>query len=316
MKHIDFAARGKGSLCHAVVSSSNIAMSCMILALTAQSCLAKDAPLLSLSMEHFRDTATVKDDPIAGVTKVDTEKGFVEHHGLLGSVWNDEYLSGTIDRKSGHRSFDVVALITYRGTRHDYGSAKFQGMKGPVVVPAVLLKSNSVNCPQGECTYTDRISFSVEEGLLRALAARPAADKPELWHYSVVAKQGSDYSGEFSSAEIAGLLAKVDEYTGAAPPSVVHPAATAKPELGIGGLRVEAGAQLPARSGVLVTAVNPGSVADKAGIIVGDIVGDIDGHPIKTPPDMQAAIAAAAANSVVSIKLYRGTTQMTLSGQL
>jgi hypothetical protein len=298
------------------MSSSNIArLSCVVLALAAQSCLAKDAPLLSLTMEHFRDTATVKDDPIAGVTKVDTEKGFVEHHGLLGAVWSDEYLSGTIDRKSGHRSFDVVASITYRGTRHDYGSAKFQGTKGPVAVPAVLLKTNSVNCPTGECTYTDRISFSVEEGLLRALAARPAADKPEVWHYTVAAKPGSDYSGEFSRAEIAGFLAKIDEYTGAAP-SVVRPAATTKPELGVGGLRVEAGAQLPARSGVLVTAVSPGSVADKAGIIVGDIVDDIDGHPIKTPPDMQAAIAAAAANTVISIKLYRGTTQMTLSGQL
>jgi hypothetical protein len=45
-------------------------------------------------------------------------------------------------------------------------------------------------------------------------------------------------------------------------------------------------------------------------------VSDIDGHPVKSPPDMQAAVAAAAANTVISIRLYRGTIQMTLSGQL
>jgi membrane-associated protease RseP (regulator of RpoE activity) len=287
----------------------------MMLVLAVQSCLAKDAPLLSLSMEHFRDSATVMDDPIAGVTKVDTEKGFVEHHGLLGAVWNDEYLSATIDRKTDHRSFEVIATITYRGARRTYGSAQFQGAKGPVVVPVLLLKTNSVNCPTGECTYTDHISFSVEESMLRASAARPAVNKPEVWRYTVVAKSGGNFSGELSNAEIAGFLAKVDEYTGAAPP-VVRPTAAAKPELGIGGLHVEASVRLPARGGVLVTAVSPGSVADKAGIIVGDIVREIDGHPVKAPPDMQAAIAAAAADAAITIKVYRGMTEVTLAGQL
>lgn len=299
------------------MSLRNIAsLSCMMLALAVQSCLAKDAPLLSLAMEHFRDTATVQDDPIAGVTRVDTEKGFVEHHGLLGAVWNDEYLAATIDRKAAQRSFEVIATITYRGARHTYGSAQFQGAKGPVVEPVVLVKTNSANCPTGECTYTDRVSFSVEEGMLRALAARPAANQPEVWHYTVVAKSGGNFSGQLSSAEVAGFLATVDEYTGAAPPPSVHRGAAARPELGLGGLHVEATAQLPARGGVLVTAVSPGSVADKAGIIVGDIVCEIDGHPVKAPPDMQAAIAAAAADAAITITVYRGLTEITLGAQL
>jgi hypothetical protein len=283
--------------------------------LVGQSCLAKDAPLLSLSMEHFRDTAIVNDEPIAGVTTVSTEKGYVEHHGLLGTVWDDEYLAGTIDRKTGSRSFELIATITYRGARRIYGGAKFQGAQGAVVVTTNLLKTSAVNCPTGECTYTDRVSFPVAESLLRTLAAGAAAGKPEVWHYTLVAKPGGDYFGELSSAEIAGFLAKIDEYTGAAPPPVQRSAA-AKLELGIGGLHVDAGLQNPARSGVLVTAVSPGSVAEKAGIIVGDIVREIDGHRIETPPDLQAAIAAAAPNAALVIKLYRGTTALTLSGQL
>jgi S1-C subfamily serine protease len=179
----------------------------------------------------------------------------------------------------------------------------------------MLLNTSSINCPTGECTYTDRVSFPVDESLLRTVAARVATGKPELWRYTLTARPSGDYSGELSSAEVAGFLAKIDEYTGALPP-VAQRSATAKPQLGIGGLHVEAGAQLPARSGVLVTAVSPDSIADKAGIIVGDIVREIDGHSIKTLSDMQAAIAAAAPSAAVAFKVYRGTTEMTLSGQL
>jgi serine protease DegQ len=82
--------------------------------------------------------------------------------------------------------------------------------------------------------------------------------------------------------------------------------------LGIGGLRVEPTPQNPSRFGVLVTAVVPGSVADKAGIIVGDIVSELSGHPIKGPADLQSAVAASSVPSGITFKIYRGTTEMTL----
>lgn len=294
-----------------------IASLCLIaMGLATQSCPAKDAPLQSLSMEHFRDSATVTDDPIAGVTTVDTEKGYVEHHGLLGAVWNDEYLTGTVDRKTGQRAFQVIVEVTYRGARRAYGESRFQDVNGPLVVPAVLLKTTAVNCPTGECTYTDRVSFPIDEALLRALGARPAGVTPALWYYTLTAKPRGDYAGAISRAEIAGFLAKVDEYTGSAPPAVLHPTAGAKPELGIGVLHVEPSEQQPARSGVLVTAVSRGSAADKAGIIVGDIVHEIDGRLVDSAAELQAAIAAPAANAVIAIKIYRGTTEMTLSATL
>jgi hypothetical protein len=284
----------------------------VVLSCSAESSFAKDLPLASLSVEHFRDTADVKDDPVAGSTTISTEKGYVEHHGPLRTVWNDEYLFGTIDRKAARKSFEVISTITYRGARRSYVNARFQGTTGSTTAPVRHIKTSSVNCPTGECTYTDQVSFPVDESVLRRLAGQQANDKPELWHYTLAATAGGDYSGQFSTAEIAGFLAKVDEYTGAAPP----PAAAAKPELGIGGLRIEGTEQLPSRSGVLVTAVVRGSVAEKAGIIVGDIVYELGGRAIKGPPDLQSAMAASAANTSIAIRVYRGTTQMTLTGQL
>jgi len=295
------------------MSARNIAWICLVVLLcTAETSFAKDSRLESLGSEHFRDTASVNDDPIAGVTTVSTEKGFVERHGPLRAVWNDEYLTGTIDRKTGRRSLEVIATITYQGTRRSYGSAKFQGASGLVTEPTAQIKTSAINCPVGECTYTDRVSFPVEESVLRQLAARYTAEKPEIWHYTLLAAPNGDYKGELSTAEIAGFLSKIDEYTGAVPP----PVPTVKHELGIGGLRVEATAQQPSRSGVLVTAVAPGSVADKAGVIIGDIVYEIGGRPIKSPADLPSGLAAGAASSSIEIKVHRGTSEMTLSAQL
>ena len=292
------------------MSSRRIA--CFLLLLgAAGTCLAKDPDLTTLGPDHFRDTAIINDDPVAGVTTVSTEKGYVEHHGPLRAVWNDEYLFGIVDRKASRTTFEVIAAITYRGSRRSYGSVKWQGANGTATAPTVHIKTSSVNCPTGECTYTDQVSFLVEESWLRQLATR-AHGKVELWHFTLV-EPGQNYTGQISSAEVAGFLAKVDEYTGAAPPP--PRVAAAKPELGIGGLRVEANSQNPARSGVLVTAVVPGSVADKAGVIIGDIVGELAGHAIKSPADLPAAVASSAAGSSITFRIYRGTAEMTLTGQ-
>jgi hypothetical protein len=282
----------------------------LVLAGAADIAGAADA-LLKLTAAHFRDTALINDDPVAGVTTVSTEKGYVEHHGPLQAVWNDQYLYAIVDRRGQRRTFKVIATITYRGARRSYGNARFRGTNGTATVPTVYLKTTSVNCPTGECTYTDQLEFPVEEGVLRQLAA--ATDQPPPWHFTLVAPSG-DYTGELSTAEIAGFLDKVDEYTGAAP-APAHVLA-AKPELGIGGLRVEASPQDPSRRGVLVTAVVPGSVADGAGLIVGDIVSEFAGHAIRGPADLEAAMASSAASAQITFKIYRGTVEMTLNGHL
>jgi hypothetical protein len=289
------------------MSLRNIAWLLVLLG-TAGISFAKEPALMALGAEHFRDTAIINDDPVAGVTTVSTEKGYVEHHGPLRAVWNDEYMFAIVDRKAARKTLEVIATVTYRGSRRAYGKVRFQSANGMTTLPTAHVKTSSINCPTGECTYTDQVSFPVEESLLRQVVAR-ANDKPELWHFTLT-ESGADYSGELSTAEIAGFLAKVDEYTGAAPPPPPVPAA--KLELGIGGLRVEATPQNPSRNGVLVTAVVPGSVADKAGIIVGDIVVEISGHPIKGPADLQPAMASSAAVSGITFKIFRGTAELTL----
>jgi hypothetical protein len=285
---------------------------------------AKDSDLLSLSVEHFKDTATVTDTGPDAVT-ISTENGYKDGRGPMRTVWNDEFLEGIIDKNTGRKSFLVSVSITYTGNSRSYATASYLAPQGPRSVPATLTRLNKSFCAVGDCTYTEYLTFPVDETMLRQLAAEPAAGKHVLWPFKLVAKSGPGYSGGFSSAEIAGLLAKVDDYRpGLAAEAVAPPAAAAATlaattlltrDFGVGGMAVAATADQPDRAGVLIIAVTGGSVAHKAGIIVGDILYEFNGHPVRTPVELQAAVAACAANTVAAIKLFRGTNATAVSAR-
>lgn len=290
----------------------------VFLVAAANTANAKDAPLLSLSMEHFRDTATVKNDPVSDKITISTENGFAEHSGPLRMVWTDEFLRGVIDAKTGQKSFEVNAWVTYSGKWRSYESASYQGGNGPRSAATTQVRKEMANCPVGECTYTEHVAFPVDEESLRQIAAGYVPGKPIIWEFKLLAKSGPAHGGRLSNAEIAGFLAKVDEYTG--PHAVAKPqdAATNAPrklDFGVGGIPVAASAKQPHRAGILIVDVNADSVAERSDIIVGDIIQEFNGRPIKNLADLQAAVAACPAGSAVVIKLYRGMNDIVVTAQ-
>jgi hypothetical protein len=267
---------------------------------------AKDAPLLAHTVEHFRDTATVRDDAALGTSTVSTENGFVERHGPLRTVWNDEYLRAVINHATGQRSFEVEASFTYSGNRRKYASAGYQAAGSPQIVPVVIGKPDVLNCATGECSYTEHVSFPVDERLLRELAADAIAGHPHVWTFKVVGPSGADYGGTLSTAEIAGLLAKADEVAQGATAGSPQGASVAPRDLGVGVLRIDATDDSPPRSGLLLTAVNRGSVAQKSGLLVGDILYEVDGHAVHSAAELESSLSSSRLRSAVTLKFYRG----------
>lgn len=151
--------------------------------------IAKDPALLSLGMEHFRDTASVDTDPARGLTTISTEPGFVEHSGLMGMVWHDEFLTAVIDAKTGRTSFRIDVSITYSGARRSYLAVSLAGMNGPTAVVPTLVGTESANCSVGECLYTDHLMIAVDEALLRHLAAAYVPGKPIPLTYTLTPKE-------------------------------------------------------------------------------------------------------------------------------
>jgi hypothetical protein len=283
--------------------------------LITYSATAKDPELLSLGAEHFTQTASVTQETNA--TRITTERGYVERSGLMGEVWHDEFLAARIDHDSGRVSYEMDVSLTYRGAARSYQTAEFRGLQQLETVPVKVLKRQVINCPTGECTYTETLAVAIDEAVLRHIAQGYVPGKPELWRFRILAKGGSDYRGVLSNAEVAGLLAKVDNYVqnptaAQAPPPPPPPA---RLEFGISGLPVAPSAEAPNRAGVLVVSVSPGSIAQQAGIITGDIIYEFEGHPIRSPNDLQAAVAASATRPLARIKLYRGTEAKTLEAR-
>ncbi len=90
----------------------------VICSFAADASFAKDS-LLALTPEHFRDTATLETGP-HGNALISTQNGFKEYAGPLHMLWHDEYLTALIDGKTGGKSFQVRADITYRGNWRYY----------------------------------------------------------------------------------------------------------------------------------------------------------------------------------------------------
>jgi hypothetical protein len=304
----------------------------IVLAASVGTAGAKDSPLLSLNMEHFRDTATVLDSPTDSAVTISTENGYKEYRGPLRTVWNDEYLEAVIDKKTGRKSYLVYVWITYTGGLRDYRTASFQSPDGPRSVSTTLVVREKSLCAVGDCTYTDRLTFPADPDMLRRLAAQYASGTHSVWAFKLAGKSVPIYTGGLSNAEIAGLLARAGSYendvaaaaaatttatTAAAAAATAGAAAAAslKKDFGVGGMAVAASADQVNRAGVLIIAVSGGSIAQKSGIIVGDIVYEFAGRRIGTPAELQSAVAASAASQAVAIKLYRGTTVMTVNAQ-
>jgi hypothetical protein len=275
---------------------------------------AKESPLLALGMEHFRDTASVADDPARGETLITTERGFAETAGPMGTVWHDEFLTAVIEQKSGRKSFRIDVSLTYSGGRRTYPSANLEAMGGPKSVQPTLVRTTSTRCEVGDCVYTDQVQIPVEEEVLRRLAGSYSAGHAVVSTFRLIPKTGAAYRGKLSNAEAAGLLAKVDGYV----PGSVGARATGAPpvpqrlDLGLSGLPVSASADNPSRVGILVVQVNGGSVAEKAGIITGDIIDEVDGRPTHSLVDLETALGASAGHATAAIKIFRGQKEMTL----
>lgn len=277
---------------------------------------ARNAALLSLGMDHFRDTATVTVDTARGLTTISTERGFVEYSGPMRMVWHDEFLSAVIDDKTGRKSFRIDVAITYGGARRSYPAADLEGLTGPKVVVPTLVGTESANCNVGECIYTDHVQIGVEEALLRRIAAAYVPGEPVALTFKLRAGKGVDYRGELSNAEVAGLLARLDGYQAAPPTAPAQaPAPPRRLDFGISGIAVAPSAEAPNRAGVLVASVSVGSIAQQAGIITGDIIYQLQDRPIHSPADLEAAAADIPVHSTVTLRIYRGLKETALKAR-
>ena len=69
-------------------------------------------------------------------------------------------------------------------------------------------------------------------------------------------------------------------------------------------------------TGALITEVNPGSAADRAGLQSGDVVLKVNGEPVDTSADLPAAVAESRPGEAIELQIWHHGAQRTLKARL
>jgi S1-C subfamily serine protease len=65
---------------------------------------------------------------------------------------------------------------------------------------------------------------------------------------------------------------------------------------------------LESEAGLLIVSIADGSPAEKAGMMLGDVLLEANGNALKEPDDLLDALSSVAKNGAVTLKFLRGGT--------
>lgn len=173
---------------------------------------------LALTKEHFFSTASVQDDSLETTARVTTVNGFQEKRGLLGMVWDDNFMRAFVNKKTGATSYQVYQVIVYQAPSwRFYNSVNFETADGPKSVAATII-DRDVSCRASRysgCTYYEHVAFDVDEELLRKISSAYSPGQRIAWKFRFKSKAGVDHNDGMLLAEVAGFLDRVDSYRSA-----------------------------------------------------------------------------------------------------
>ncbi len=175
------------------------ALCCALMGVAAQS--------VTLTAEHFSQTAELKDDALETVAVISTRRGNDSRTGFAKTVWADAYLRALVTKRTGEADVQLVFETRYEGQWRFYGTANFMTIEGPKAVTLQRVARNVDSC-RIRCSYYEAMMFLLPEADARAIAAMP----DDRWQMKVSPRVGEDVPLDVPMAELRGLLARLDEY--------------------------------------------------------------------------------------------------------
>lgn len=174
---------------------------------------------LTLTPEHFKNTATVEDDDLEVTAIISTEKGSKRRQGLLHFVYEDNFLRAFIDKATDEVTYQVYQSIYYEASDwRFYRKANYEAPDGLKTADAKLLKApiaHGFDCPghtSSVCTYNEQVGFSVNREILDSIASTYEPNKGTKWNFKFIPRFGEDFHDGLLVAEVVGFLQAVDSY--------------------------------------------------------------------------------------------------------
>lgn len=224
----------------------------MLLGITGCATVPSDSPV-GLDENHFKNAVVINEE-MGNSVIFSTIRGFQRRQGDQGTVWDDNFLRGFIDKRTGAKLFQVYNVIYYGGSGAQNGwkhftQASYRTAEGVRrLTPTNSIKEHEDCTPlpvYGSCVYNEQVVFKVDEAFLKTVA-----DSQTQWQYQLIPTSGNSYEDSMVAAEVAGLLSRMEDYLKQFPlssmskteggssnaillpePLIVSPPATAKPPL-------------------------------------------------------------------------------------
>lgn len=177
-----------------------------------------DSPV-GLDKDHFKNTVVINEDMGSSVV-FSTIRGFQRRQGEQSAVWDDNFLRGFIDKRTRAKTFQVYNVIYYGGSgthsgwRH-FMQASYHTAEGMRLTPTKILTETQDCAPlavYGSCVYNEQVVFKVDEAFLKTVADSYSQNHQSAWQYQLIPTTGNQYEDSMVAAEVAGLLARMDEY--------------------------------------------------------------------------------------------------------
>jgi len=184
------------------------------------SCVVSPDNGILLDWQYFKEKVTVNDNASNAIVTFSTIKGFQKKHNSHQVVLDDSFLRGFIDKRTEAKTYQVYNVIYYTSSDSKwkrYRQANYQTPWGNKFIPVNLIKKE-IDCSAlpiyGKCLYSEHVSFEVDRVLLRTIANTytPRIPTESVWQYKLIPKLGNNYEAELFTAEVIGLLDKMDKY--------------------------------------------------------------------------------------------------------
>lgn len=170
--------------------------------------------LLDMTKEEFAAKIVIKDDALESRTEIHTQNGFSEKRGLVGIVWDDNFLRAYIDKETGLTTYQVYDRIYMKDWSYFY-AANYTTPDGLKTKDVLRVASDVESCSSNAfvgCKLREDVAWYVDRELLDTVAGLYQPGQRTAWKYRLKAQQGSDRDRGFTAAEVAAFVEAVDRY--------------------------------------------------------------------------------------------------------
>jgi len=232
--------------------------------------------------------------------------------GLLGTLYRTFFIRSWVDKATGSVSHQLYVDITYDG---EWKFFEWAADDTATSLNVVKIDSHVDSC-RNQCSFEEIVGIDLDDATLRSRVATGFPIK-------LSAKSGEAIIIKVAPEQIKLQLEAVDKYssnkvqTNAPALSINHPPLGEKLRFGVSFVDVPPNLATmmnrPELKGAIIVKLDVDSVAEKAGVKVGDIVIEYDGKIITSTVDLQSAVATTSAGKTVSVKVLRALKDLTLN---